>query len=459
MVAALGIGAYVAAAFHLITHAFFKALLFMASGAVIHAMEHGEHAAHHDEHGHAEHPHQPYGMMHAGKGEEVPEWNTDMVPDGIQLDFVADPNNMRHMGGLWKRIPLTAVTLGIGGLSLAGFPLLTAGFWSKDEIFADAWTVGTSDGIYWLHMVVFVFLFVAALLTAFYTGRLWLMTFWGKPRSAAAEHATLMSGHHVHEDKLENTSPLAPFRHWVEIISNDDVVDDSLKGQPAWKRFITVYEDSFPMQLPLVILAFFAATAGWVGIHGDFPILKEITGGTNYFEHLIEHTILETPIPPDFSWLPVIFSFIAALGGLAAAWMVYGMTPMEADEQDPVHRSIGDTAWAALQNRFNLDTVFLRVFYVPFEWFGRRVSYEEVDIKTIDELMLSVGQAAEKIGEAIKRFNFVVIDGVGDGIPRSIGAFSRWFRSVQSGRAQQYMLFVALAVIAMGVMLVLRNQL
>jgi len=116
MVAALGIGAYVAGAFHLITHAFFKALLFLGSGSVIHGMEHGHHHAHaHGEH-HEEHE------EHKEHGHEA-----------------FDPNDMRNMGGLAKRMPRTFWTFLIGGLALSGFPLVTAGFWSKDEILAQAY--------------------------------------------------------------------------------------------------------------------------------------------------------------------------------------------------------------------------------------------------------------------------------------------------------------------------------
>ena len=104
---ALGIGAYVAAVFHLITHAlFFKALRFLGSGSVIYGMEHGEHHVH--QHG----------------GHEVAGF---------------DPNDMRYMGGLRHRMRGTFVAFLIGGLSLAGFPLITAGFWSKDEILSEAW--------------------------------------------------------------------------------------------------------------------------------------------------------------------------------------------------------------------------------------------------------------------------------------------------------------------------------
>jgi len=95
----IGVGGYVAATFHLVTHAFFKALLFLGSGSVIHGVEHG--------------------VLHTG-------------------DHHVDPQDMRNMGGLRHKMPVTFWTFAIGGLALAGFPLFTAGFWSKDEIFADA---------------------------------------------------------------------------------------------------------------------------------------------------------------------------------------------------------------------------------------------------------------------------------------------------------------------------------
>src|SRR3990170_200537 len=96
MIAALGIGAYVAAAFHLVTHAFFKALLFLGSGSVIHGMEHG--------------------VLHTGEH--------------------IDAQDMFNMGGLKSKMPITFWTFLIGGFALSGFPLITAGFWSKDEILA-----------------------------------------------------------------------------------------------------------------------------------------------------------------------------------------------------------------------------------------------------------------------------------------------------------------------------------
>lgn len=140
MIAAVGIGAYVAAIFHLVAHAFFKALLFLSAGSVIQGVEHG----HHHE-------------------------------DSAEEDF--NPNDMRVMGGLRTRMKVTFWVYLIGALALAGIPPL-AGFFSKDEILADASHV--NPAVYWV-------LVLAAFLTAFYMGRQVLMVFFGKPRSKAAE--------------------------------------------------------------------------------------------------------------------------------------------------------------------------------------------------------------------------------------------------------------------------------
>jgi NADH-quinone oxidoreductase subunit L len=146
MVAAAGMGAYVAAMFHLITHAFFKGLLFLSSGSVIHGMEHGHH--------------------HISHGD-----------DHHDDDF--DPQDMRNMGGLRHKMNTTFIVYTIGALALAGIVPL-AGFWSKDEILAHG---GEHNfGVYLL-------LTIAAFCTAFYMGRQLQMVFFGKPRHAAAEHA------------------------------------------------------------------------------------------------------------------------------------------------------------------------------------------------------------------------------------------------------------------------------
>src|SRR6266436_3869738 len=143
---AAGVSAYAAAMFHLFTHAFFKALLFLGAGSVIHAMG----------------------------GEQ----------------------DMRRMGGLWNRIPITYALMWIGSLSLAGIPIF-AGYYSKDMILSASWAAGTAVGRYSFCLGIFT-----AFLTAFYSWRLLIMTFHGKPR---ADEETM---HHVHESPWVMLIPL-----------------------------------------------------------------------------------------------------------------------------------------------------------------------------------------------------------------------------------------------------------
>lgn len=147
MVAAVGLGAYVAGMFHLLTHAFFKALLFLGSGSVIQGLEH----AHHH-------------LEHQGQDDDL-------------KDF--DPQDMRTMGGLRSRMGTTFAVYLAGALALAGIPPL-AGFFSKDEILLDA---SLQSGL------IYGLLAAAAFLTAFYMGRQLLLVFFGEPRSGPAEHA------------------------------------------------------------------------------------------------------------------------------------------------------------------------------------------------------------------------------------------------------------------------------
>jgi len=143
MFAAVGLGAYVAGIFHLVTHAFFKALLFLGAGSVIHGL----------------------------RGEQ----------------------DLRKMGGIAYKLPITATTMWVGGLGLAGVPPL-AGFFSKDEILAAAMGEG--------HTLLFLLLLAGAFLTAFYTFRLLFLAFSGSPRM------TKDVLHHAHESPWMMTVPL-----------------------------------------------------------------------------------------------------------------------------------------------------------------------------------------------------------------------------------------------------------
>ncbi len=207
----VGVGAFAAGFFHVFTHAFFKACLFLGAGSVIHAM----HARIHD---------------------------TDRSQD------------MANMGGLRKYMPLTHATFLVSCLSIAGLPFVTAGFYSKDEILWKAWSLqalgpGVKDmwlwpawlgkGLYWVGIA-------GATMTAFYMFRAYFMTFWGEFRGWKIKpgwvdpHASEgggAHGHGAHHDEPPGKKLLGPEPH----------------------------ESRWPMTLPLVVLGALAVFAGFLG--------------------------------------------------------------------------------------------------------------------------------------------------------------------------------------------------
>jgi NADH-quinone oxidoreductase subunit L len=175
MFVGVGVGAYTAGVFHLMTHAFFKALLFLGSGAVIHSMHEAFHHTHKD-------------------------W---------------DPQDMRNMGGLRRYMPITFATMWIGTLAISGvWPF--AGFFSKDEIiwYAGARAVGPFAGWFTAFWIISL---IAAALTAFYMTRLMIMTFHGRYRGGEAD------AHHIHEAPAVMWVPLAilaaasVFGGWINV--------------------------------------------------------------------------------------------------------------------------------------------------------------------------------------------------------------------------------------------------
>jgi NADH-quinone oxidoreductase subunit L len=337
MVAALGIGAYVAAAFHLVTHAFFKALLFLGSGSVIHGVEHG--ALHTSDH--------------------------------------IDPNDMFNMGGLREKMPITFWTFLIGGFALSGFPLVTAGFWSKDEILADAFGHG--------HWVVFVTLALAALLTAFYTMRQISLTFLGEARSEAAKHA---------------------------------------------------HETPWTMTVPLIVLAVFAIAYGWVGIPEHFPVLGGLI--PNWFHDWVGSTLAEHPEAVAFNIVPLLTSLVVALGGLYLGWLVYRGVPKGGE--DPLRKPLG-SLYTLLRNKYYFDELYDRVFVQPAYWFAETFVFQWMDRGFIDGILHGASRVSFSLGQIFRNWIDVpIVNGFGDFVGESVKKLGRGFRVVQTGRVQQYML-------------------
>jgi NADH-quinone oxidoreductase subunit L len=348
MIAALGVGSYVGAVFHLVTHAFFKALLFLGSGSVIHGMEHGA----------------------LFTGEHV------------------DVQDMWNMGGLRSKMPVTFLTFLVGGLSLAGFPLITAGFWSKDEILNGAFSGG--------FLLVFIVLAITALITAFYTARQITLTFLGKARSEAAIHA---------------------------------------------------HESSKSMVYPLVLLAFFAICAGWLGIPAGFPILGGHEAG--WFQtFLAPMNPLEGHSVESHSLVPLLVSLIVSLGGLVLGWQVY--KNMKAGQVDPVKKTLGPV-FTLLQNKYYIDEIYSAVFIKPAVWVAEQFTAVWMDKQVIDGIIHAVGKVTPMFGSILRNsFDKPVISNGGDAFGNGINTFGKTLRKVQTGRVQQYMIMTIWIMLISG---------
>jgi NADH-quinone oxidoreductase subunit L len=367
MVAALGIGAHVAGAFHLITHAFFKALLFLGSGSVIVGCHHEQ--------------------------------------------------DMMNMGGLKDNMPITFRTFLAGGLALSGFPVITSGFWSKDEILTDAWDAFLQQGFVSWPFFVWLLLTLAAFLTAFYTARQISLTFLGKPRSHHAEHAQ---------------------------------------------------ETPTTMTLPLMALTFFALILGFVNIP------EQIVGdGNNWFHQFFEPEFPATPLS-----VPVmLLSSALTLGGLGLGWLVYGRKPLAYGEMDPLERGLEkiNLGWfyKALRNGYYLDEIYQATFVRGTKKLADIANHEE---KLVDNLVTLVGRASRAISSALGWMDREVVDGVVnlvgrggvavsifseaadnkivDGLINGFAEATNWvganvLRPIQTGKVQNYLLVVLTAILTL----------
>jgi NADH-quinone oxidoreductase subunit L len=159
--------------------------------------------------------------------------------------------------------------------------------------------------------------------------------------------------------------------------------------------------------------------------------------------------------PPElaFSIIPVLFSFAVSLGGLWLGYVMYWRKPLVAGEPDPLVEILGGL-YPVLKNKYYVDELYVRVLVKPSQWFSRVVVSDFIDKGIIDGILHTIAKIFIWIGDFIKLLNIWLIDGVGDGIPELIGMFGARFRRVQTGRVQQYMLFVAIAVIVIAIIFI-----
>jgi NADH-quinone oxidoreductase subunit L len=304
MFAAAGVGAYVAAMFHLMTHAFFKALLFLGAGSVIHGL-HGE-------------------------------------------------QDIRRMGGMRSKMPITFVTFGIATLAIAGIPPFAA-FFSKDEILAGAWGGG--------HTVVWAVLAAGALITAFYMTRLTWLVFFGSFRGDA--------------DK--------------------------------WSK---AHESTRSMTVPLMVLAALSVVGGWIGIPkvmsgwvggGDWNTFHHwlapavaLPGGHGEAAHgeaahgAVEHSA-------SVESLLIVLAIVIAVVGIGLALTIYrreGLPERLAKGTGPIYRTVRNLYWVDEL----YDLVVIRPFYALSRFFRR------FDERVVDGLVNASGIVTELTGQVIKLF-------------------------------------------------------
>jgi NADH-quinone oxidoreductase subunit L len=373
MFTAMGVGAFSAGAFHLMTHAFFKALLFLGSGSVIHAM--------------------------------------------------AGEQDMRRMGALGQHLPVTARTMAIGALAIAGIPPL-AGFFSKDEIL-----FRTFEG----HKLLWLLAVITAFMTAFYLVRLIALTFYGSYRGP--------SWHHAHSGDASAVP-----------------ADDHTWHGP--------HESPRAMTVPLVVLAAGAIVAGFVGVPAAL-------GGGNAIEHFLapsfsvqegnvplktdatQNTPNATTTTPDADHTPaehgasrglelglMLFSVAVALGGMALAWRLYITRPSEsaalADRFAGVHRLLSNKYW--VDEIYNSTIVAGTMAAGRRSWgFDRRVVDGAVNGSSWITLF-----GSWMSGLTDRR----VVDGIVNALGTRLQGSSYWMRRLQTGLVQNYALMMLFGVFA-----------
>jgi NADH-quinone oxidoreductase subunit L len=271
---ACGVSAYSAGVFHLTTHAFFKALLFLGAGSVIHAMHHEQ--------------------------------------------------DIRKMGGIWKKIPITYVMMWIGSLALAGFPPF-AGFYSKDVILEAAYMSHTPFG-----KLAFALGITAAFLTAFYSWRLLFLVFHGKTR--ADKHTF----DHAHE------SPLS-------------------------------------MLVPLYVLAFGSVFAGIIGYYA----LHMVSAEGNFFGQAIfllgeNKTVLE-----EVHHSPALVKFAPLIVGIIAIYLAYICYLVKTDWPAKLAKSL-NSLYKISFNKWYFDEIYETCFVIPTKKLGDFL-WRIFDIKIIDD--------------------------------------------------------------------------
>ncbi|HTW47815.1 MAG TPA: NADH-quinone oxidoreductase subunit L [Acidobacteriaceae bacterium] len=314
MFLACGVAAYAAGIFHLVTHAFFKALLFLAAGSVIHALS----------------------------GEQ----------------------DMRTMGGLRKKIPVTFWTMTAAVFAISGFPPL-AGFVSKDEILYQAYVAPGPGKILWA-----VGLLTAGI-TSFYMFRLWYMTFFGESRAGEAELEEHGAAVHARRD-TKLTAVAEPHAH----------------AHP-------VHESPWVMLGPLVILAILSVVGGWMG----WP---EALGGNNWFTHWLSQGLGASEASGGSNQLEMALAGVSTLVALAGWFVAHVMYYMKPELPARLAQQLR-AVYALVKNKYWVDEIYGALVVAPTLFVARYLLNVLIDRGVIDGGGMAAGYTAQGFGALVAR--------------------------------------------------------